>query len=89
MSKTTYFRQCHLVKRVEAGTMHQTTWIPERFAIVGKVLKLRDDGGAWDDGWRVERAGRTRLAEDDLFDSHQDTKAHRRATGDSMPKRQG
>jgi len=86
MSKLTYFRQCDLVKKVEGGTQHQTSWIPEPFAHRGKVLKLKDNAGAWDDGWEVKRVGETRLPEDALFDAHQEIKSHRKATGDSLPK---
>jgi hypothetical protein len=86
MSKTIYFRQCRLVKKIERGTQHQTTWIPEPFACVGKILKLKDANGQWEDGWQVEQASQTRLAEDMLFDSHQGIRSHRKATGDSLPK---
>lgn len=37
-------RQCMLTK----GTKGQMLWIPEKFAIVGKYIKLKGD-----DGWRV------------------------------------
>jgi hypothetical protein len=86
MSKTTYFRQCRLVKAIEGGTRHQTSWIPEPFAHVGRTLKLRDDSGVWEDGWQVEEASQTILVEDMLFDSHKGIKSHRKATGDSLPK---
>src|SRR5262249_48812148 len=84
MSKSIYFRQCRMEKNLPTGTKHMTSWIPEAFAVVGKVLKLRDDG-VWEDGWRVTTAG-ARLADDDLPDPHDDVKHHRRATGDSLPK---
>jgi hypothetical protein len=87
MSKATYFRQCRLVKKIQAGTRHQTSWLPEQFAQVGKVLKLRDDGGVWEDGWQVEAVSQTRLPEESLFDPHQGIKAHRKVTGDSLPKK--
>lgn len=41
-------RQCVLRKR----NKYQVAWIPIKFAVVGKYIKLLDD-----DGWRVETIG--------------------------------
>jgi hypothetical protein len=30
------------------------TWLPARFAVPGKTLRLRDSLGEWQDGWVVE-----------------------------------
>ncbi len=86
MSRTIYYRQCQLVKKEEVGTRHQTSYLPERFAIQGKVLRLRNAEGTWEDGWVVEQASEARVSEDLLPDSHQEIKWHRRATGDAMPR---
>lgn len=43
------YAQCELVR----GNEKQTSWIPSRFAVLGKVLRLRDEGGAWEDGWKI------------------------------------
>ena len=37
-------RQCKLKK----GDTYQVTWIPEKYAKIGKYLQLKDD-----DGWQV------------------------------------
>ncbi len=87
MSKTTYYRQCHMAKPTKTGKWEQTSWIPEKFAVVGKVLKLKDMDGNWDNGWVVETASQTRLADDMLPDYHSEIKGHRKATGDSLPKK--
>lgn len=79
--KETYYRQCKLVK----GNMHQTSWIPEKFAILNKVLKLKENG-KWVDGWVVEKVSKTKLADSMLPDYHQEIKDHRKATGDNLPK---
>lgn len=43
--------QCRLVK----GDRTQVSWLPSKFATVGRVVKLSDGRtGAWDDGWVVE-----------------------------------
>jgi hypothetical protein len=41
------YRQCLLIK----GIAQQMAWIPEKFAEVGKYVRLHDD-----DGWRIEQA---------------------------------
>ena len=43
-----YYRQCELKR----GETRMTSWIPEEFAKVGKVLKLKDV-----DGWVVFSVG--------------------------------
>jgi len=50
------YRQCLLRRKTETG--HETTsWIPESFCIVNKVLKLKNDDGKWTNGWIVIQAG--------------------------------
>jgi hypothetical protein len=80
-----YYRQCRLVRKVASGEVHQTSWIPEPFAVVGQVLKLRQDT-EWVDGWTVTWVSDTRLAKEMLPDPHREIKAHRKTTGDSMKK---
>ncbi len=45
-----YHRQCLLLRERKA---YKTSWIPEKFAVKGKVLRLKDDKGNWEDGWEV------------------------------------
>jgi hypothetical protein len=73
-------------KKIPTGVKMFTSWIPEQYAHVGKVLKFRDDEGVWDDGWIVGQASQTRLAQDMLPDYHSEIKGHRKATGDALPK---
>jgi len=44
------YTQCKLRK----GSLNQVTWIPSKFAKVGKVLRLKND-----DGWVVEEVWKT------------------------------
>lgn len=44
-----YYKQCDLKK----GNITQTSYIPEKFAVAGAVLKIKQNG-QWDDGWVVE-----------------------------------
>ena len=59
MSKTKFYRQCVLQK----GNSTQVSHIPVEYAIAGDVLKLRDDAGVWEDGWKVISAGPLQDAE--------------------------
>ena len=61
------------------------SYIPETFAQVGSVIKLRQDDNTWEDGWIVESVG-ARVEEANLPDSHKAIKQHRKATGDFLPK---
>lgn len=70
------YSQCKLQK----DDLVQVSWIPNRFALVGKPVRLRDDG-VWVDGWIVVEVWQT-ISEDQLPDSHDERKAHKRATGD-------
>jgi hypothetical protein len=81
MAKETFYRQCAL----RNGNRTTLSWIPERFAVPGKVLRLQRHDGAWDHGWVVE-AAYSRCAEDQLLDPHRAIRRHRRNTGDDLPK---
>lgn len=46
----TQYLQCGLVN----GSTHTTTWLPVKFAVKGKYLKLKQKDGSWWNGWKVE-----------------------------------
>jgi hypothetical protein len=81
--KVVYFRQCRLVKPIPNGEKVLVSWIPERFANLNGVVRLRDEDKTWEDGWVVRSVGSNQLAEADLPDFHELSKAHLRATGDA------
>ncbi|OWK41255.1 hypothetical protein [Fimbriiglobus ruber] len=83
MAKVVFYRQCQLVKPIPTGEMRQVAWIPDKFATAGKEIRLREPDKSWNAGWIVAHVGRTKLAEADLPDFHQDSKAHLRASGDA------
>ena len=89
MARDVFYRQCRVVKRFDGGELAQVSWLPEPYATAGRVLKLRDDDGAWDDGWVVVGAGARRLRPDQVPDFHDLVKAHRRATGDAETRAKG
>ncbi len=86
MAKTATYRQCTLYKPCgKQSRKVMVSYIPEKFAQVGGVLKLKQDDDTWDDGWIVEAVG-ARVEEADLPDPHKEIKSHRKATGDALPK---
>lgn len=82
MAKPVFYRQCRLSKPTANGEFVQVGWIPDKFAVVGKTIRLWADD-AWDEGWIVKTAGGNRLAAADVPDFHELSKAHLRATGDA------
>jgi hypothetical protein len=48
MAKQTNYVQCILKKNNKI----QTSWIPERYAVIGKYLKLLENN-IWENGWQV------------------------------------
>jgi len=47
-----FHRQCKLTKPTESGVCETTSWIPEEYATVGRVVKLKN-AGEWSGGWVV------------------------------------
>lgn len=66
-----HYRQCELSK----GPSREVAWIPEQFAVAGKVLRIGDD-----DGWRVEAAGAVRKTRDQIESHERDHLGHRSRT---------
>ena len=86
MSKTTSYRQCTLYKPCgKEARKVMVSHIPETFAQVGNVLKLKQEDSTWDDGWIVETVS-VRIEDADLPNSRKAIKQHRKATGDALPK---
>ena len=69
--KSVPYKQCKL-KRENTTT---TSWIPVKFAKVGKCVKLKDE-----DGWIVEEVGSLARPYDDVSERSQDYKKTRRAS---------
>jgi hypothetical protein len=52
------YRQCVLKKQLsDEAYEQQVSWIPEPFCVTGKVLKLQNTDGTWENGWIVTEAG--------------------------------
>lgn len=77
------YKQCKLEKKVGVSTHTQVSFIPKEFAVLGRVIKLKQDDDTWDDGWKVVSVG---SEESDAIDYRKRIRSHRNATGDSLPK---
>ena len=71
---THYYRQCWLTR----GSARQMAWIPEKFAVAGRFLRLTD-AGISEDGWQVTGVG-AQMAEETVRERSQDYKHTRRAS---------
>lgn len=83
MSQNVQYVQCGLRRKLADGTLRAVSYLPQPFAKTGRVLKLKDDRGAWTDGWVVEEVGLAIVDGDDVPDSHKAIRNHRKQTGDS------
>jgi len=68
-------RQCIFVKDKENGQSYQTAWIPAKFSILGKVVKLKEE-----DGWKIIAVGYCLQMSDYVDDRGQDYKRTRKAS---------
>lgn len=73
------YRQCLLQRKTATGHEQTTSWIPEPYCIVNKVLQLKNDMGEWTNGWVVVKAGGPKPAE--WVEAHErDYKKNRKAS---------
>lgn len=47
----------HIQCRVQRGETQQVCFLPERFAIEGKLIDLLNPKGVWEEGWTVLATG--------------------------------
>ena len=86
MTKTTHFIQCTLKRKISGGVAITTSYIPQRFAKIGKTLKLKDELDRWNDGWVVDSVGDIVIEADNVPDYRKAIRLHRQQTGDNLPK---
>jgi len=77
------FKSCKVVREENNGIVSLVTLLPVKYAKVGKQLELQDDN-QWKT-WLVLSASEHIVT--DPVDARVLIKSHRKATGDSMPKR--
>lgn len=69
----------NVIDRLVNETREQVSWLPERFAVQGKVLELQDEKGVWENGW-VVKAAYNKLPEEIVIRNRDLHKHHRKAT---------
>lgn len=75
-TKHTTHTQCEL----QQGSTKQTSWIPTGKAVVGKVIRLKEEDGTWTEGWEVLSAGA--VMDSDLCAERQRDWTHQRSVSD-------
>jgi hypothetical protein len=56
------FKQCELTRPQSGGIARMISWIPQRLAIAGALVSLKDsESGEKTSGWRVEFVGEPAL----------------------------
>ena len=63
---TTMYRQCQLSRQSAQSALSYVTWLPERFAIQGGLVRLREGEGQWSAAWRVDEVGSWRISEEHM-----------------------
>ena len=77
------YRQCTLRLTTSDGHTEQTSYIPDKYAKVGKILQLKEND-IWTDGWEVISIHHEPT--DEPPDFRKMIRGHRKNTGDSLPK---
>ena len=86
MSKQVKYVQCAMRRTIDGGSVRTTSYIPQQFAKLGRVLKLKDDLDRWIDGWVIECVGHVVVDAADAPDYRKAIRNHRKSTGDSQPR---
>lgn len=74
-------RQCSMERPTAGGHEEQRAWIPEKFAVTGRTLELKNsDTGEWENGWIVTGVGDGVLASSVVGERSQDYKNTRKAS---------
>jgi len=76
-----YYRQCLMKRKINDNVQAVTSWIPEKYAIKDKVIKLQSrETKEWSDGWIVTMIGIKRIDEKQVVVRSQDYKKTRKAS---------
>ena len=68
-------KQCKLRK----GETHTTAWLPEKFAVKGNYVKLKQNG-EWIDGWLVLEVSNVAMPYEEVRERGEDYKRQRKAS---------
>lgn len=83
MKTNVKYRQCTMRRSMDACSVATTSYIPQQYAKLGKVLKLKDSQDMWVDGWVVEKVGASIIDSGELPNYRKAIRNHRKLTGDS------
>ena len=75
IKKTDRHKQCKL----QRGDTVTVSWIPAKFAVKGKYLKLKDEDGNWENGWQVKEVWGARCSLS-VIQASEFYKSHRNGT---------
>jgi len=75
------YKQCTLQHDAPDFITRLVTWIPEKYARLGNNIQLKGDSRYW----AIIEISEA-VDEKHLPDSHSSIKAHKKKTGDSLPK---
>ena len=73
-------------REIAGGSVRTTSYIPQQFAKLGSVLRLKDKHKKWTNGWVVESIGDCVVEGDRVPDYRKAIRNHRKSTGDSNPQ---
>jgi hypothetical protein len=79
VSRPIRYKQCRLERREGTVRVERMSWLPEKYAVTGSVIKLRDDG-VWTDGWMVTSASGPAIDEKYAVDTSHAYTRQRRAS---------
>lgn len=63
--------QCNLAK----GNLRDTCWIPSKFAVLGKIIRIKEE-----DGWEVIGVGNMKMASEEIEKRKNDYRTQRQAS---------
>ncbi|MGF1580767.1 MAG: hypothetical protein ACFCD0_15505 [Gemmataceae bacterium] len=86
MTRGVVYRQCKFRRLGENFIHEQVAWIPEKAAKQGKTVSFKLGKGKWDEGWEVVEVYPQSWI--DPTDPRDRIKSLRKATGDSLPRRE-
>ena len=69
----------HTQCRLRNGVLYCNTWLPTKFAKIGKVLSLKMDNGKWMDGWVVQETWAVKSSVD-VIEAERFWRSHRDGT---------
>lgn len=75
------FYQCTMEREEEVGKAVTTSWLPEKFARIGQVVKLQNRATKeWSDGWIIKCVSSLSREKSEVIERSQDHKRQRKAS---------